>query len=84
MLVLGGGGGHTARMNKNGLTKKALWANPGGHRARGRPISRWTDGVEEDAMKLGCRNWLAAAQGRGHRRHLLEKAKAQPGLQNRR
>jgi len=25
-------------------------------------------------MKLGCRNWLAAAQGRGRWRHLLEKA----------
>ena len=35
------------------------------------PISRWTDGVEEDAMKLGCRNWQAAAEGRGRWRHLL-------------
>ena len=40
------------RMNENELTKKTLWTNRGGQRARGRPISRWTDGVEEDAMKL--------------------------------
>jgi len=72
------------RVDENELTKKALWANPRGQRTRGRQISRWTDGVEEDAMKLGCRNWLAATQGRGRWRHLLEKAKAQPGLQSRR
>jgi len=27
--------------------------------------SRWVDEVEEDARKLFCRNWLAAAQDRG-------------------
>jgi hypothetical protein len=36
--------------------------------------------VEEDARKLASRNWLAAAQDRGRWRHLLEKAKAHPGL----
>jgi hypothetical protein len=72
------------RMDENELAKTELWANPAGQRGRGRPISRWTDGVEEDAIKLCCRNWLAAAQDRGRWRHLLEKAKAQPGLQSRR
>ena len=37
-------------------------------------------GVEEDARKLGCRNWLAAAQGTGRWRHSLEESKAHPGL----
>jgi len=46
----------------------------------GWPKSRWIDEVEEDARKLGCRNWLAAAQDRGHWWHMLEEAKAYPGL----
>jgi hypothetical protein len=37
-------------------------------------------GVEEDARKLGCRNWLADALNRGRCRHLLEEADAHPGL----
>jgi len=72
--------GHVAWMDKNELPKKILWTNPGGQCRRGRPKSRWTDREEEDARKLGCRNWLAAAQDRGRWRHLLEEAKAHPGL----
>jgi len=37
-------------------------------------------GVEEDAKKLDCRNWLVVAQDRCRWRHLLEEAKAHPGL----
>ena len=51
--------GHVVRMGENELPKKILWANPGGQGWRGRPKSRWIDGVEEDARKLGCRNWRA-------------------------
>jgi len=36
--------------------------------------------VGEDAKKLGCRKGLAAAQDKGRWRHLLEEAKAYPGL----
>ena len=36
--------------------------------------------MQEDARKLGCRNWLAAAQDRGHWQHMLEEAKSHPGL----
>ena len=68
------------RIDENELPKKILWTNPGGQRGRGRLKSRLIDGVEEDAGKLGCRNWLAAAQDRGRWRHLLEEAKAYPGL----
>jgi hypothetical protein len=42
--------------------------------------SRWVDEFEEDARKLGCRNWLASAQGRGRWWHLLEEAKTHPVL----
>jgi len=41
---------------------------------------RIIDGVEEDARKLGCRNWWEDAQDRGRWRHLLEEAKTHPGL----
>jgi len=71
--------GHIVRMDDNELQNKLLWTNPGG-RGCGRPKSRWIDRVEEDARKLGCRNWRADAQDRGRWRHLLEEAKAHPGL----
>jgi len=64
---------------KTKLPKKILWTNAGGQRRRGRPKSKWIDGVEEDARKLGCRNWPADAQNRGRWRHLLEEAKAHRG-----
>ena len=72
--------GHVVRMDDNELTKKILWTNPGGQRGRGRPKSRWIDGVEEDTRKLGCRIWRADGQDGGSRRHLFEEAKAHPGL----
>ena len=68
------------RMDDNELPKKILWTNPVGQRGRGRPKSRWIDGVQEDANKLGCRNWLADAQDSGRWRHLLEEATAHRGL----
>jgi hypothetical protein len=34
--------------------------------------------VEEDTRKMGCRNWLTAAQDRSRWRRLLEEAKALP------
>jgi len=53
-----------------------LWTEPGDQRGRGRPKSRWIDGVDEDARKLGCRNWPADAHDRGRWRHLFEVTKA--------
>jgi len=61
--------GHVVRMDDNELPKKMLWTNPGGQRGGGRPKSICIDGVEEDAMKLVCRNWRADAQDRGCWRH---------------
>jgi hypothetical protein len=57
-----------------------LWTNPGGQRGRGRPKSRWTDGVDKNTRKLAFRNWQTTAQGRGRWRHLLQEAKVHPGL----
>jgi hypothetical protein len=67
-------------MDGNELPKKDIMDNPGGQRGRGRPKSRWIDGVKEDAMKTGCRNWLSLTQDSGRWRHLLEDAKTHPGL----
>jgi hypothetical protein len=59
------------------LSEKILWTNLGGQRGRGRPKSRWIDGIEEDSRKQG---WQAFAQDRGRWRHFLEEAMACPGL----
>ena len=71
--------GHFVRMDENELPRKTLWTNPGGQRGRGRPKSRWIDGVEKDARKLGCRNWRAASQDRGRWRHLLRRPRPTQG-----
>ena len=66
-------------MGEKELPKKILWTNPGGQRGRGRPQLTWIDGVEEDARKLDCRNWLPDAQDRGGWRHLLRKLRPNVG-----
>ena len=57
--------GYVVQMYETELPKKISWTNPGGQWGCGWPKSRWLDGVEEDARKLVCRNWLASAQDRG-------------------
>ena len=52
-------GGSCSANGGHELPKRILWTNPGIQRRRGRPKSRWIDGVEEDARHLGCRNWRA-------------------------
>ena len=63
------------RIDDNESPKKILWTNPGGQRGRGRPKSRWLDGVVDDARKLRCINCRADVQGRGRWRRLHEEAK---------
>ena len=67
------------RMDENELPKEILWTNRGAQRGRGRPKSRRIVGVEEDARKLGCRNWRAAAQDRGRWRHCLRRPRSTQG-----
>ena len=71
--------GHVVRKDDNELPKKIFWRNPGGQRGRGRPKSRWIDGVEAAVRILGCRKWRTNAQDRGRWRHLLQEAKAHQG-----
>jgi len=53
--------GHVVQMHENELPKKILSTNPGGHQGCGQPKSRWTEGIEEDARKLGCIIWTPLA-----------------------
>jgi hypothetical protein len=71
--------GHVVRMDDSELPENILWTNPGGQRERGRPKSRWIDGVVEDARELGCRNWPADVRDKGRWRRLLQDM-AHPGL----
>jgi len=48
--------GHVVRMDGNELPKRIVLDKSGGQGGRGRPKSRWIDGVEEDARKVSCRN----------------------------
>ena len=49
--------GHVIRQDDDYLARRVLLSEPGGKRRRGRHRMRWEDGVKEDAVKLGCRNW---------------------------
>jgi hypothetical protein len=44
-------------------------------RSRGRPKTRWVDGVRKDIQKLKVPNWKALAQDRRRWKELVEKAK---------
>ena len=71
---------HVVRMEDNDLAKTMLWTNRRCQRGRGWPKSRWIDGVQEEARKMGFIKWRADVQDRGRWRHFLEEAKAHPGL----
>ena len=62
------------------LSRRVLLSEPGGKPPRGRPRLRWEDGVEEDAARLGCRNWTIVALNREGWRKLLKEAETRPGL----
>jgi hypothetical protein len=72
--------GHIIHQDDYELSKRVLLSVPGGKRPRGRPRLRWIDGVEEDAARLGCRNWTIVALNRVGWKKLLKEAEAHPGL----
>ena len=43
--------GNVVGIDENELRLKILWTNPGGQRGRGRPKSRWIDGVRSGRRK---------------------------------
>ena len=72
--------GPVIRMEEQSPTGRVPVAVVEGRRQRGRPKLRWEDGVTEDAIKLGERNWRNAARNRDSWQKLLKKALAQKGL----
>jgi len=46
----------------------------------GRPKLRWEDGVDQDMIILGVKNWKKIALNRDERAKLLKKARAHQGL----
>jgi hypothetical protein len=49
-------------------------------RQRGRPKMRWLDDVSMDLRKTGVNEWRDRARNREVWRHIVEEAKAHPGL----
>jgi hypothetical protein len=47
---------------------------------RGRPKMRWLDDVSMDLKKMGLNEWKDRARNREDWRHIVEEAKAHPGL----
>ena len=49
-------------------------------RRRGRPRMRWLDDVSMELRKMGVNEWRDRARNREASRHVVEEAKAHPGL----
>ena len=72
--------GHIARADNSYPPKNILSSTLEGRRRRGRPKLRWLDGIEEDARRIGARDWRRAALDRDGWRRLLEEARIHEGL----
>ncbi|KAJ4438573.1 hypothetical protein ANN_14520 [Periplaneta americana] len=72
-----GGNGHLIRKEEAEIPKRVMLTQPDGTRRKGRPRSRWIDGVDGDARALGVRNWGMVALDRDGWRRVLEEAKTQ-------
>jgi hypothetical protein len=64
---------HVARMGEKRNTYRLLVGKPEGKRPLGRPGCRWVDNIRMDLGEVGWGDvdWIGLAQGRGHRRALV-------------
>ena len=72
--------GHIERMQDPAIPKKILYGKLYATRRRGRPKMRWLDDVSMDLRKMGVNEWRDRARNREAWRHIVEEAKAHPGL----
>jgi len=71
--------GHIERMQDTPIPKK-MYGKLYATRRRGRPKMRWLDDVSMDLRKMGVNEWRDRARNREAWRHIVEGAKAHPGL----
>ena len=72
--------GHIERVQDTAIPKKMLYGKLYVTRRRGRPKMRWLDDVSMDLRKMGVNEWRDRARNREAWRHIVEEAKAHPGL----
>jgi hypothetical protein len=72
--------GHTERKQDTAIPKQMLYGKLYATRRRGRPRMRWLDDVSMDLRKMGVSRWRDRARNREAWRHIVEEAKAHPGL----
>jgi hypothetical protein len=72
--------GNIERMQDTAIPKKMLYGKLYATRRRGRRRMRWLDDVSMDLRKMDVSGWTDIARNREAWRHILEEAKAHPGL----
>jgi hypothetical protein len=72
--------GHKERMQDTAIPKNMLYGKLYVRRRRGRPRIRWRDDVSMDLRKMGVSRCRDRARNQEAWRHIVEEAKAHPGL----
>jgi uncharacterized phage-associated protein len=67
-------------MQDTAIPKKMLYGKPYATRRRERPKMRWLNDVSTDLRKMGLNEWKDKTRNREAWRHIVEEAKAHPGL----
>jgi hypothetical protein len=67
-------------MQDTEIPKKVLYGKLYATRRRGKPRMRWLDDVSMDLGKMCVKEWRDRARNREAWSHIVEEAKASPGL----